>query len=151
MPKLTTIPMTFKLKPATKGDIDFLVNLRKQTMSEHLDVAGWFMDDTGHLERVLINFEDCYLIETDQETIGMVKYLNHPDKIFVMQLQILAKYQRQGMGRKVVEYLIELARDDSKHVELHVLKANPAKLLYERLGFAVYDEDKLEFHMTTQQ
>lgn len=143
--------MTFKLKPASKGDIDFLVKLRKQTMSEHLDAAGWFMDDQGHLERVLINFEDCYLIETDQETIGMVKYLKHADKIFIMQLQILAKYQSQGIGRKVVKYLIELAHNDSKHVELHVLKANPAKQLYERLGFAVYDEDKLEFHMTTKR
>ena len=143
--------MTFELRSATEGDINFLVNLRKLTMSEHLDVAGWFMDDSGHLERVLINFEDCYVIETGEEAIGMVKYLNHSDKIFVMQLQILAKFQRQGIGQKVVEYIIELAHADSKHVELHVLKANPAKQLYERLGFAVYDEDKLEFHMTTQQ
>lgn len=143
--------MTFKLRSANEGDIGFLVNLRKLTMSEHLDVAGWFMDDSGHLERVLINFEDCYVIETDEAAIGMVKYLNHPDKIFVMQLQILAKFQRQGMGQKVVESLIELAHADSKYVELHVLKANPAKQLYERLGFAVYDEDKLEFHMTTQR
>lgn len=143
--------MTFELKSATKDDIDFLVNLRKQTMSEHLDFAGWFMDDSGHLERVLINFEDCYVIEIDQEVIGMVKYLNHTDKIFVMQLQVLAKFQGRGIGREVVEYLIELAKADSKHVELHVLKANPAKQLYERLGFTVFDEDKLEFHMTTQR
>lgn len=143
--------MTFRLKNATEGDIDFLVNLRKQTMSEHLDVAGWFMDDDGHLERVLINFEDCYVIENNEGIIGMVKYLNHPDKIFIMQLQIQAKFQRRGMGQKIVEYLIELANADSKHVELHVLKANPAKHLYERLGFTIYDEDKLEFHMTTQR
>jgi ribosomal protein S18 acetylase RimI-like enzyme len=143
--------MTFKLKPASKGDIDFLVNLRKQTMSEHLDAAGWLMDDAGHLERVLINFEDCYVIEIDQEAIGMVKYLSLLDKIFVMQVQILAKFQGRGMGREVIEYLIELAKADSKHAELHVLKANPAKQLYERLGFVVYDEDKLEFHMTTKR
>ncbi|MEP1448257.1 MAG: GNAT family N-acetyltransferase [Paraglaciecola sp.] len=143
--------MTFKLRSATDDDIDFLMRLRKQTMSEHLDEAGWFMDDSGHLERVLIHFEDCHLIKVGEEIVGMVKYLNQVDKIFVMQLQIQAKYQRQGIGREVVEYLIELANTNSKHVELHVLKANPAKHLYERLGFTVYDEDKLEFHMSTQQ
>lgn len=143
--------MTFKLRIASQGDIDFLVNLRIQTMSEHLDEAGWFMDDAGHLERVLINFEDCYVIENSEEAIGMVKYLNHADKIFVMQLQVLAKFQRRGIGQAVMEHLIELAHADEKHVELHVLKANPAKQLYERLGFVVYDEDRLEFHMTTQR
>lgn len=143
--------MTFKLRRANQSDIEFLVTLRKLTMSEHLDVAGWFMDDAGHLDRVLVNFEDSYLIETNDKTVGMLKYVTHADYIFVVQLQILPIYQRQGLGRKIMEYLIELARTDSKYVELHVLKANPAKQLYERLGFLVYDEDKLEFHMTTQK
>jgi len=142
--------MTIRLRHANQSDIEFLVNLRKLTMSEHLDVAGWFMDDQGHLERVLINFEDSYLIEADDDVVGMIKYISHVDKIFVMQLQILPQYQRQGLGSEVMEYVMELARTESKHVELHVLKANPAKQLYERLGFVVYGQDKLEFHMTTQ-
>jgi hypothetical protein len=34
-----------------------------------------------------------------------------------------------------------------KGIELTVLKANPARILYETLGFAISGEDEHEFHM----
>jgi len=66
-------------------------------------------------------------------------------KIEVMQIQIHPDNQGQGFGTKVIKKILGWSK--FKAVELTVLKANPAKQLYERLGFLITGEDEYEFHM----
>ena len=62
-----------------------------------------------------------------------------------MQIQIHPDFQGLGFGERVIKQIIDSTK--SKLIELTVLKSNPAKGLYKRLGFKVTGEDEYEFHM----
>jgi ribosomal protein S18 acetylase RimI-like enzyme len=65
----------------------------------------------------------------------------------VVQLQIAPALQGRGIGERALRTVLRDADAATLPVTLKVLKGNPARRLYERLGFEVVSEDEREFHM----
>lgn len=139
--------MTFLLRPATHGDIDFLLELRLATMDVHLREMGVFFSRERHRERVLLEFEHARVIMVGDEAVGMVKALQKDDALHVQQLQVLPEWQGRGIGGQVVDHLIAQAEAEGRPLTLTVLKRNPALRLYLRNGFEQVGEDEHEFHL----
>lgn len=53
----------------------------------------------------------------------------------------------QGLGTAVLQHLIRQAQDQRRALTLHVIHINPAKRLYERLGFEVIEQEEKTFLM----
>ena len=132
-----------KLVKAKIDDKDFLFDLRKQTMVEHLEKSGLFLSDEEHRKRVDKSFENSFVILHQEHQVGLVKYEENEVMLEILQIQILPEFQNKGIGKQVLQYLFE----KEKIIQLKVLKDNPAKKLYERLGFTIVDEDEHEYHM----
>lgn len=132
---------------AKDGDKKFLLHLRKSTMTEHLEKAGLFLSDEDHMKRVLFNFENSYIITSENQALGLLKYVENENEIAILQLQILPEYQGKGIGKQVIEFLTRKGENVAKNLSLKVLKPNPAKRLYERNDFKVTGEDDYEFYM----
>ena len=139
--------MSFELIRATEADKAFLLTLRKLTMVEHLEKAGLFLTDDEHALGVNNDYECSYLIICSGEKVGTLKYRELADKIEIIQLQVHPESQGKGLGKMVMERVLGWSEEKHKRIELTVLKANPAKLLYERLGFSITGEDDYEFYM----
>lgn len=139
--------MDVTLRKARETDRPFLLELRKSTMAGHLEAAGIFPSNDDHAIRVGENFDCAHVIECSGLPIGLAKYRESADAVEILQFQVLPEYQGKGIGRRVAGSIIERARLRGKRVTLTVLKANPAKRLYESLGFCVVGEDEYEFHM----
>lgn len=137
--------MDIKFIPATNHDKDYLLHLRKQTMVQHLEKAGFYLTDDEHISRIDDNYQCFYLIIVDNEKAGAVKFVQSNEKLEVLQLQIEPKFQGRGLGRAVMLQLLALAAH--RPVRLTVLKDNPAIKLYSSLGFQVTGEDRDEFYM----
>ncbi len=129
------------LKPVVQGDLDWLLNLRKETMTEHLLNSGMSIEEAEFKKRTLYNFEDTQIIIQNDNQIGMIKVKKEKEFYELIQIQISPKYQGKGIGKCVIEDLITEARQKGLPIYLSVLKTNTAKSLYEALGFEVYDED----------
>ena len=56
-------------------------------------------------------------------------------------------FQRCGIGTELMKSLIEEAKNAGQSVRLNVVKINPARRLYERLGFRITHEDELKLYM----
>ncbi|PWK50746.1 GNAT family N-acetyltransferase [Pleionea mediterranea] len=140
--------MQFKFQKATIEDRNYLLELRKLTMVEHLEKSGQFLSELEHERRLDENYECSYLIVHHDEVIGTLKYREFDEKIEIMQLQIHPDYQSKGLGGKVLEQVLEYSKP--KYLELTVLKENRALNLYKKLGFSVFGEDQLEFFMHTK-
>ncbi|MCF2857749.1 GNAT family N-acetyltransferase [Pseudoalteromonas sp. SMS1] len=137
--------MDIVLIPASEGDKPYLLALRQQTMTSHLERQGIFLSDEAHLNRLEDHYKCSHLVFVHGNKVGTLKYLQTQDRLEIMQLQIAPEYQGQGIGRAVIQKIVA----QSTHLPTHltVLKDNPAKQLYEQLGFVTASEDKYEYHM----
>ena len=77
----------------------------------------------------------------------MVKLVRHSNPWHLRQIQIAPESQGQGVGRRVLEQLLEEARSSSASIVLNVLKVNPAHALYTALGFRVVEENERAYEM----
>lgn len=131
---------------ATERDRAYLLDLRIQTMTEHLEAAGVFLTPAQHGERLDDDYACCYCLVHRGQTVGMVKFRELASSVEIMQLQIHPGQQSKGYGRSAILKLRELYR--AKPLQLSVLKGNPAVSLYRRLGFEVVGEDEYEYFMS---
>ena len=139
--------MNLKLIKAKKDDVDFLYDLRMQTMSEHLKKAGVNLSKEEHLSRIDHQFDKSFLIMQSDKKVGMLKLAEEEDSLEITQLEVLPEFQGEGIGKQLIEQTIDKATSQNKKLNLKVLKRNPAKFLYLRSGFKIIDQDNLEFHM----
>jgi len=143
---------TIGFRAVKHEDLDFLLSLRKKSMSKHLAQAKIKLTNEQHLERIKENYYDSHIILRDRKAIGLLKIrvvaLNGTKKsLHIRQLQILPEYQGQGIGSKVLVVVKKRALQLQLPITLNVLLKNPARGLYLRHGFQIEGKNKLEFQM----
>ena len=87
------------------------------------------------------------IITLDGADIGWLQSTTRDGAYFLGQLFVEAPRQRRGIGTAVMNLLIGEATRARAAMTLGVVKSNPAKRLYERLGFNVTHEDDRKFYM----
>ena len=108
-----------------------------------------------HLDRAAqeISFQQQWdptqvrIIALDGADIGWLQTITQDDALFVAQMFVQRPFQRKGIGTEVMKRLIGEAARFHRAVRLNVVKINPARRLYERLGFQVTHEDGRKFYM----
>jgi hypothetical protein len=101
-----TKPSVLALRPATESDVEFLTALRRETMWEHFENSGRSIDETNQLNRVLHRFDCARIITMSGEDIGLLKVARDVDPWELIQIQLLPKYQRQGLGKSLLDALL---------------------------------------------
>ena len=132
--------MDISLRPADESDLPFLLELRLQTMNEHYVAAGAPCSQEEHLDRVLSRFECASIILIDGAAGGLLKLDRNGKDWHLMQIQLRPELQSRGIGTKLRGEVISQARNAGASVRLGVLRVNPSRRLYERLGFLVVEE-----------
>lgn len=87
------------------------------------------------------------IIEKAGKDIGCISIMEELDHISLSLIEILPKYQNQGIGSTLIKDTIAKA-EINKSVKLQVLKTNKkAFKLYERLGFILEEETETHFKL----
>ncbi|WP_348811253.1 GNAT family N-acetyltransferase [Flavobacterium maritimum] len=131
----------FNYKKASQADINYLLWLRKQTMTEHFLNSGIEVNDEYHLERIKYHFEDAKVILLNENPIGLLKVNENEIGFEIIQIQIDPEHQGKGFGKKIIQSVIDKAASQNLPVQLSVLKNNKAKKLYKSLGFQIINEN----------
>jgi GNAT superfamily N-acetyltransferase len=139
--------MPIALRPARSEDFDFCARLYFSGMDQiirelKLDMAL----QTANL-RERWNAAEVEIITSDSEDVGWMQSSIRDDARFLEQIFIDAPFQRRGIGTGIIHRLIDQANRANQPVTLGVVKTNPARHLYERLGFRITDEDDRKFYM----
>ena len=142
-----SIVITFR--KATESDIPFLLELRSTTMNPHIQSAGLPIGDTSHLERIHYRFDCAIIIELELRRIGLFKVVKEGSLWDLVQIQFLPEFQGRGFGKKIISELIDEAQHHNASVKLSVFKKNPAKKLYDSLGFITIEETEASYEMQT--
>jgi ribosomal protein S18 acetylase RimI-like enzyme len=127
------------LRRATVDDADFAFQVLKETMREYV-VATWgtWREEQSRRETVeQVSSGRTEVIELNQVPIGVQLVERPGTHVQLVQLYIAKEFQRRGLGTQLVRRLFVEARELNLPIRLRVLAVNPAKALYERLGFMV--------------
>lgn len=133
---------------AIDTDFDFIYRLHCQAFFSYIDQTWGWREDV-QLRGMREDFEDfpfqivCY----ENQDIGVISVIDRGSEILLKYLAILPDYQRRGFGTQLVTEVLAQASARHLPVKLTVMQINPAKALYERLGFAIVQEENSCFLM----
>jgi GNAT superfamily N-acetyltransferase len=134
-------------RPAEPEDFDFCQRLYFESMGWIIEALK--LDMERHREGFARQWQlaEVHIITIASKDVGWMQTAPAHDAIVLGQLYLEGRVQRQGIGTRVMLALIEEAKLTKKAITLGVVKINPARRLYERLGFRITHEDQHEFYM----
>ena len=143
--------MKYSFRNCTSEDFDFLFELKKENFKWYVDkIWGWKDDDQKERLQQDLNEHLSHkrIIMVNNKSIGVyVVHTTEDGDLFINEISILAEYQNKGIGRKILEEQLKENHKRGIRTILQVFKDNPAKKLYERLGFKVYGETETHYQM----
>lgn len=143
----------FALCPASDADRNDFVRVKMTCYRKYVEEFYGNWDDADQIRRntdlfykthTFTNFTKILLHD---KTVGFFSYDIREEGISAVTLQMLEEARNLGMGSFILRHILDLGKQIGKPVYLRVFKTNPAKRLYERFGFTVYDETDSHFLM----
>ena len=141
----------FSLMDISDADIDDFILLEKLThykyVAEHEYFFGEWNEDI--LRSAFAGKREMTFFKKliwEDEIVGFLCYDQKEDKIDNIFIRIAEKAQNKGVGTLFLSYLKELSLEYSIPVYLVVIKTNPARNLYEKLGFECYKEQDVFYY-----
>lgn len=141
--------MDVVLRSATIKDAEFVVLTESETMQSYA-IATWGEWRAAEIrQRALANVlaGRTQVIERDGIPVGVLRVERRAGCMDLKQIFIRSALQRQGIGSEVLHLLISEAKGAGVPLRLRVLRVNPARQLYERLGFTVLMESPEHVYM----
>ena len=111
---------------------------------------GWRGDEVERV-RFLLHYVPArsHIIVVAGREAGFMQVLETYSYVELEQIYLLPGFQRRGIGSEIIGDLIANAHADRKPLRLSTAKINPARALYERLGFHTSGEDQFKVYMET--
>ena len=145
-------------RPEIPQDEAFLSKLYSTTRDAEMALTGWDLAQQQAFLRMQFQFQTTHyrqhysdaffqIILRDNAPIGRI-YLHYgPSQIRLMDIALLPEYRGVGIGRSILQDLLQRAAELGQPVTLHVERFNPALRLYERLGFQVIEDLGINLYM----
>ena len=135
------------LRPAQPQDFAYCQRVYFECMKWIIQTLN--LDLAQHREGFARQWQlaEVRIITVAGEDVGWLQTALADDAIFLGQLYLEGRFQRQGIGSRVIRAVIDEATRQRKAVTLGVVKINPARPLYKRLGFSVTHEDQYKVYM----
>ena len=135
----------------TGADREFLLELYASTREQELAQVDWedgvkraFLEHQfkAQDEHYRSNYPGATLdvIEVDAQRAGRLYVHRGEEDIRIMDIAVADGFRGRGIGTELIEELIAEARASERSVSIHVEMQNPARSLYDRLGFVPVGE-----------
>jgi ribosomal protein S18 acetylase RimI-like enzyme len=142
--------MLLALRPCTEHDEGFIHQLFECSAGDGLPAE--LIPSQSRLQ--LLQYQQLFpntcfnLVLLAGNRIGRLYVAHAPDAIVIVEITILPRYRRQGIGSSLIRTLLDDAARLRVPVQLKVRKDSPARTLYRRLGFKETSEGDLFISMT---
>jgi ribosomal protein S18 acetylase RimI-like enzyme len=142
--------LSLRLRAETPADIDFAASLYASTRQAELAAVPWSDAQKADFCRMQFNAQHTHytnqypgvqflILERDGERagerIGRLYIEQTPVALLLMEITISPEQRGRGIGSAITRALLQHAQENALPMHLHVEPVNPAKRLYERLGF----------------
>ncbi len=136
------------LRPATDADADMLWDLHSVALKPYVEqIWGWDEDFQQRYFREHYSPSNSQVIQYNGADAGVITVEETQLGYILSNIELYPQYQGIGIGTSLITGLLEEAAGRGLPVSLRVLKINPARQLYLRLGFEVIGETETHYWM----
>ncbi len=146
------------LREERDEDEAFLRELYGSTRRDELAPVGCTAEQTDAFLRMQFDLQRAHyrrhypdasfqIVVMNERPIGRLYVHSSPHDVRVLDISLVPEVRAKGIGRSLLEQVFERAGGLAAPVTLHVAVDNPARRLYERLGFRIVSHDALNFFM----
>lgn len=143
-----TIPWT--LRPVTEADAAFLLQVYAGTRADELALTNWdaaqrdsfvrmqYQAQAAHYGRHWPDAEHTVIeaiVDGVRHDAGRLWLHHRPDAIHILDIAIQGEWRGRGIGTLCLRRLMDQAEASRREVDIYVESGNPARRLYDRLGF----------------
>jgi GNAT superfamily N-acetyltransferase len=150
--------MSTVLRPALPEDESLLLEVYASTRADELQLVPWSDEEKRAFVQLQFTAQSRHytqyfpaaqwlIITTAAAPIGRLIIDRAGKEILLMDIALLPPYRNQGIGTALIRDLLDEAERADRPVRLHVEFFNPARRLYERLGFTQIGESGVHFEM----
>ena len=139
---------TIALRPARAEDYDFALALYAETIKPYTIAFMPWIDavENARFAR-LWTPADTRIITFEGADVGWLEAADTGDEFVLKQFYVVPAQQQRGVGTQERALLLAEWEPQRRPIELNVLKNNPARRLYQRLGFATVGETDIKYLM----
>lgn len=114
--------------------------------NEQIEYMLDMMYSQASLQKQMTDGATFILIYHEDEPVGFASYQEMKPAIYKLhKIYVLSSQQGKGTGRFVIDHILhEIKQTGAKALQLQVNRNNNAKNFYEKLGFVVIEEIKLD-------
>jgi GNAT superfamily N-acetyltransferase len=141
-----------------ENDTPFLLALYASTREEEMKVVPWpaeekqrflewqFAAQSKHYAEA---YDDAgfMIVELDGQPIGRLYTHRTGTEIEIVDVALVPAMRGKGLGAQLLQEVIDEAKQSGKRVAIYVEQFNPARHLYDRLGFHQIDTVGVYHHM----
>ena len=131
-----------RLRPAEQSDYSFALALYLEGAKEHLSKIDRWDED-----RIVALFREGYkqgrtrIICVDGQVVGFIQVVDFADRLYLRQIHLIDGFRGRGIGSTLIRAELERGVESGRPVTLDVMHGNPARRLYQKLGFESTGKD----------
>ena len=140
----------YNFKKYEEKDFDYLYKTKKDCFKWYVEKLYGDWDDEIQIKffKDEINIENTNVITYKNNTIGIfTNYIGDNNESVIGLFYIDKKYQGKGIGTEILEEQLIKDKKNKRDTILKVYKKNPARFLYQKVGFETYDETSTHYLM----
>ena len=142
---------TLALRPATSGDAELLYRILEQSAREVVEATFGAWDEAWQRDRFARRTDPTThdVILDGASPVGCLHVEESAARVDLHRILLLPEAQGRGIGTALIDVIAAAASERGKPVRLRVFRVNPARALYERLGFAIVE--RTETHLIMER
>jgi len=139
----------YTLRRAEEADLEFLFDLLQVALGPYI-AQTW--GEFNEVEQRKLFYErtrvsDHQVVGVDGQPAGCVSTRDEETELRILRVFLLPEFQGKGLGTQIAMDLLASADLRGVPARLRVLKVNPARRLWERLGFQSTGETETHYEM----
>jgi GNAT superfamily N-acetyltransferase len=137
------------LRMAGPDDRELLFHVFKMSLGPYIaqTYGTWQEDEQRTRFFEGLKPETHQIVEHAGQPVGLLSVVHAPGVVMLNRVFLLPPFQGRGLGGRLVRQVLADADAVGLPVRLRVLKVNPARRLYERVGFVEIERTETHFVM----